>query len=801
MTEIINEKKKEVKIITLLVVMSFFAGIFISYYISFISALFVKVVGPDTLPLAYIVSGLGGTLITNLYNKLELRYSFLSVTSFFVALISLSLLVVWHYCITYENNNLVIFLSYSWFWVSGNFVLLVFWKLPTNLLNLGQNKKYTGLISSGEVISAIIAYLSVPFIISQGIVSDESTFLLISLFGITCFLVLLFILPLKKSVNSKQIDLKSETDQIHLTFFELMKTPFFRLIFFSVLFSVFVQSTIDYSLMLITKEVITETKYLAAFFGSIFGFSKLFEFLLKTTLSNKMLKLFGVQVGLFTFSLVIGIVTILGLFSTYFGAITLLFIATLMNKIMERSLSRSLFTPSINILFQVYVGKIKSLVQNYGDGFGKTFGQLIAGLILFAISYSLDFYTKFTLLHLFILISVGIILKMSSILSPLYREKLMHRTANMVSLNPTSGNNEVNNIQDIIELNPVTDLVNLSVNFVSKDLFKKIEYNDIYARLARETQIIMHFDKLSSDNIENGLLLFKNYNNETLHYILLTILNKNNFLSNKKAFYYDILRMLTDKYASYLSILNTIDEKGGIDLKLSISNEMNVLLDMIYLCLSLVNEKEVIHNIRILHSSQDAENQIIAIEILGLILDKQEKAFLFPIFQESNRKSIIRKLEKYIPIVKENYKDTLLSLVFHNPLSKDVIVRYFALIEAMDKHFISDEHLITLCFCPDEIIKNYAYHVLRQNADAKFLELSQRTNYNLSIAYNVKDDFNLIKNLNFISLPNFIKSKLLFCLKLSRANNFEVNDSALYERIKNRYHVHSADIDFIVVGS
>jgi hypothetical protein len=81
MEEIINERKKEIKIITILVVMSFFAGIFISYYISYISALFVKFVGPDRLPLAYIVSGLGGTLVTNLYNKLEIKYSFLTVTS------------------------------------------------------------------------------------------------------------------------------------------------------------------------------------------------------------------------------------------------------------------------------------------------------------------------------------------------------------------------------------------------------------------------------------------------------------------------------------------------------------------------------------------------------------------------------------------------------------------------------------------------------------------------------------------------------------------------------------------------
>lgn len=801
MEGIINDRNKEIKIITILVIMSFFAGIYISYYISYISALFVKIVGPDTLPLAYILSGIGGTIVTNLYNKLEIKYSFLSVTLLFVVIISLSLLIVWHYCTSYENNNLVIFLSYSWFWISGNFVLLIFWKLPTNLLNLGQNKKFSGIISSGEVISAIIAYLSVPFIISQGIINEESTLLLISLFGIICFIILLILLPIKKTETSIKADLKNESENINITFYQLMKTPFFRLIFLSVLLSVFIQSSIDYSLMLITKEVITETKYLAAFFGSIFGFSKLFEFFLKTTLSNKMLRLFGVQVGLFTFSLVIGIVTIIGLFSNYFGAITFLFIATLMSKIMERSLSRALFTPSISVLFQVYLGKIKSIVQNYGDGYGKTFGQLIAGVVLFVISYSTDFYTKFTLLHIFILISAVIIFKMSTILSPLYREKLMQRIAKMVSFNTKSENNKMTVIQDNVGFSTMSEITNLSNYINSTGELKILKYNDIKTRVVHDTQLITYLQNLPVNNIDNVFLNLRKYNNDSIYLILKILSENNDFLIEKHTIYYETLQMLIDKYGLFISILNTIDDKTSVDLKLSINNEISMLMDMIYLCLSLANEKTIVQNIKILNSSLEAENQIIAIEILGLILDKQEKAYILPIFQESNRSSIIRKLEKFIPIVKQNYANTLLSLIFQNPESTEVIPRYFALIEAIDKNIISDAQLITICFCPDKIMKNYAYYTLRKKSISKFLELSQRTNYDLPLNYNYHNDFNLVKKLVSSRLPNFIKSKLLHCLTNTQENNIEVKDPELYEMIKNRYQEYRHDIDFLVTGS
>jgi hypothetical protein len=809
MEEIINERKKEIKIITILVVMSFFAGIFISYYISYISALFVKFVGPDRLPLAYIVSGLGGTLVTNLYNKLEIKYSFLTVTSLFVAIISLSLLIVWHYCTSYTNNNLVIFLSYSWFWVSGNFVLLVFWKLPTNLLNLGQNKKFTGLISSGEVISAIIAYLSVPFIISQGLLNDESTLLLISLFGIICFLILLFILPIKKSLSSKDSKLKNESEIINVTFFELLKTPFFRLIFFSVLFSVVVQSTIDYSLMLITKEVITDTKYLAAFFGSIFGFSKLLEFILKTTLSNKMLKLFGVQVGLFTFGIVIGIVTVLGLFSNYLGAITLLFIATLMSKIMERSLSRSLFTPSISILFQVYVGKIKSIVQNYGDGLGKTFGQLIAGVVLLGISYSSEFYLKFTLLHIFIIISVGIILKMSFILTPLYREKLMNRIANMVSFNGTFENSNLVVIPENINRFDLKSIESSNILYSNtlpalpeKDngFDSKICYYNIKSQIEQEFILMMYFKNLSTENMDTGLISLKKYNFDTIHLILDTLINENKFLLPKSNNYFELLQMVVEKYCHFISILNILDESECTDLKLSIQSEIRTFLEIIFKCLSLVNDKKVVHNTKILYGSFESENQIIAIEILGLLLDKQEKALLLPIFQETNGIKILKKLDKFIPVIRQNYSDTIISLVLHSPALLDVNSRYFALVDAVNKKIISDDQLITVCFSCDSIIKNYAYFALREKSEDKFLELSSRTNYNIPIGNKIRDDYYLVKNLNLSSLPNSIKSKLLQCISYSGSDYFEIKDPDLYILVKKRYPDFIQEIDIFING-
>jgi hypothetical protein len=390
---------------------------------------------------------------------------------------------------------------------------------------------------------------------------------------------------------------------------------------------------------------------------------------------------------------------------------------------------------------------------------------------------------------------------MSTILSPLYREKLMQRIAKMVSFNTKSENNKMTVIQDNVGFSTMSEITHLSNYINSMGELKIIKYNDIKTRVVHDTQLITYLQNLHVNNIDNVFLNLRKYNNDSIYLILKILSENNDFLLEKHTIYYETLQMLIDKYGLFISILNTIDDKTSVDLKLSINNEISMLMDMIYLCLSLANEKTIVQNIKILNSSLEAENQIIAIEILGLILDKQEKAYILPIFQESNRSSIIRKLEKFIPIVKQNYANTLLSLIFQNPESTEVIPRYFALIEAIDKNIISDAQLITICFCPDEIMKNYAYYTLRKKSISKFLELSQRTNYDLPLNYNYHNDFNLVKKLVSSRLPNFIKSKLLHCLTNTQENNIEVKDPELYEMIKNRYQEYRHDIDFLVTGS
>lgn len=647
--------KEEKRTVQILILMSFFSGLFISYYVSYISALFVKIVGANLLPIAYIVSGLGGILLTSIFNKFELKYNLKSISLILLPILSASVIVVWYGCTHFGSKKIVIFFSYSWFWIIGNFILLLFWKLPGKFLSLSQNKRLTGILSSGEVISAIFSYLSIPLFLSQGLIENESNLLWISFYGILLFFIFFIILhynSLKYNHFNKNINLLPDENINSFTFHSLIKIPFLKLIFSSVVIAVIIQSTVDFSLMIVTKEIIKDSKSLASFFGFIFGSAKVFELLLKTMVSNKLLKNYGVQAGIITFGFAIGITSLFGLISHLAGALTFLFIATLLNKMMERSLVRSVFTPTLSILFQVYTGKMKSIAQNFGDGQGKTYGQLLSGFLLYFISLIPSFFNKISIIYFILIICSLSLLYLTLNLLPLYRNELKKRISNMVISQIDT--------QDNLNLNEDTEG-------------------------AKEVKLL------------------------------------------KDALYYHLLKEKVRNYGQLLFILQSLESRSCKSLKLALREEKNQVIQQIFQILGQANDRKILNHILLFIKSNEQEKLVMALEILALILDDQEKVLILPIYQESSNAVILRKLEPYIPIPKRTFAETLIHLSFHHPKRYSLKTRYLALFEYIRSKEITYIHLAGACFSTERNIQELALFHLGILYPQRLEDIMQRT--------------------------------------------------------------------------
>jgi hypothetical protein len=152
-----------------MMLLSLILGVFISYYFIFVNGLFIKEIGAKNLCYAFLLSGIFGYLVTYIYNNVEKRIGFFKTATYFNFFFVLSIGLALFFYVKKIHIDVVIFIAYTWFWLSSNYLNLVFWKIPSMYFDIGENKQYNGWISTGEVISSIVAYLSVYYLKIKGI--------------------------------------------------------------------------------------------------------------------------------------------------------------------------------------------------------------------------------------------------------------------------------------------------------------------------------------------------------------------------------------------------------------------------------------------------------------------------------------------------------------------------------------------------------------------------------------------------------------------------------------------------------
>ena len=387
-----------------LIGLSLFLGMYIAFYLSYISSLFLKTTGASYLPLSYIIAGLFGAALTKWFQTFEIKKGFFSAALFILFGILISVFSLWYYFdLTDGKEPWVIFGAYAWFWVSGNFLVFVFWKLPPLLFDLGQNQKYNAVISAGEVISSVVCYGSIPVLLRFNLVKNPSFLMLLA--GIAAFGFILVLFSLSRNTPKPSVK-KSSQEIVDNRFIRLIKNPFFLFLFLAIIASFVVRFLVDYLALLSSEKLFSTTADLAGFLAILFGSAKLLELFLKLFLAKRLLKIYGIQAGLLVLIFVLLLTTSSGLLLLLLGATSIGLIFAILNKLLERSVSNAIYTTSQNMLYQAFPHELKGSVQNYADGYGKTYGQLIAGLLLLLIIQFQSVNLEITFLFTFLIASL-----------------------------------------------------------------------------------------------------------------------------------------------------------------------------------------------------------------------------------------------------------------------------------------------------------------------------------------------------------------------------------------------------------
>lgn len=383
----LNIEKGEEKRVFLLLLQSFFIGVFIATYENIAVPIFNEAFGGsesmDGLGLA--ISGVIGIIFGTIYAKLQSKIKFSSLAFFNLALVALMVLAL-SLSLEFSDNK---WLKFTVFIMIGPFIvtsLLGFWGVAGRLFNLRQGKRLFGLVDTGMILGMIVISLTIPFI--QEVFTEKKYILFIS--SISCLVASIVQLRIttkfRKDLN--QVTKLKEGESDRLSWKELFKNAFTRTLSLFVTFSMMAAFFIWLSYNRVAKINYPDESTLVSFFFLFYAIVMFITLLMKTFLYGRVLKTYGLKVTLVSISLIVLIFAILAaVLGTVLGIETgenfiVFFLVIALVRLLSQSLKLAIEGPAQKLFFQPLDKKIRYDAQAKIEGVINEFAGILAGALL-----------------------------------------------------------------------------------------------------------------------------------------------------------------------------------------------------------------------------------------------------------------------------------------------------------------------------------------------------------------------------------------------------------------------------------
>ena len=377
-------------------IQSLFIGIFNgTFYISS-HTLFIGSYGGESIPMAYLISGGVGIVLTLLYSKLQEKIKFASLSKInliFVAIATIALA----FSYSYVNKALV---DYAQFVLFGPlFVLSIvsFWGVANRLYNLRQGKRLFGIIDAGIIFGIIISNIAVATI--PYFTGIDINFEGLLYFSVGCTLVTVaiqFVISSKFNLDresTEEIEEENITEEVSgikvmlQNNYVLMMAAFAGL---SMLIAFFVQ----YSFLLVLAKKYTSEIDFGSFLGAFTAIIMVFTLLLKTFVYSKLIKNYGLKLCLVLLPILLGGFTIaaiaigygMGIEDVESSGFLFFFMVIALSKLIAQAVKEGIELPSFKLIYQTLNKKIRFVVQALIDGTINEFSALLSGLCLVGLS-------------------------------------------------------------------------------------------------------------------------------------------------------------------------------------------------------------------------------------------------------------------------------------------------------------------------------------------------------------------------------------------------------------------------------
>jgi ATP:ADP antiporter, AAA family len=351
----------EVGPVTILLIMSFFMGLFLATVLVASQSQYLAVFDEATdLPYDLMFAGLTALGVSFVYNFFVGRVNFSAISIFFLGVLIVATLFL-QFGIDYVPNKEALFQYGFRFVMSFTFVCnLIFWGAFNRLFNLRQIKRVIGSVDVGMDIASIIAFFSIPFLLQYQVLTTTQLYSvgLLSIIGFLVFFIILSVGYLNTKA-AKAAFVEKEHKKMGIVSVLTSKYMIFMTLFIIMSFSAL--RFIDYSFFNVSTERFTSQEDLGSFLAAFEGTIVIFGFAFTTFATDKIQSDYGLRVSLIINPMLVLLFTIgaafLGYFFGYSKALVgenslYFFLAIAMSKLFLNSLRDALDTP---IFKQYYI--------------------------------------------------------------------------------------------------------------------------------------------------------------------------------------------------------------------------------------------------------------------------------------------------------------------------------------------------------------------------------------------------------------------------------------------------------------
>lgn len=376
--------------VALLLIMSFFMGVFIATISVASQSLFLEhFQDPNDLPKALLVSGIVGLVATLIYNFFQNRIPFPVLAAISISIITgLTAFIEFGEGLFADPKD-IFFIGFTAFIPFSFIVILIFWGAFGRLFNLRQSKKLVGTVDQGAMIASFIAFFLIPQAITLGM--DTVTLYTVGLISICIFLGLFIFLNLRY-LNRARSFAEERAQYKKVNFTSFFKNQYLRYMSLFVVVSIIAMNFVDFTFLKVTTQYMDEdslTSFIAYFEMSIVIFAFLFDVLAV----ERIIKEYGMRVSLLINPILIGFFTLCAfVLGTVFGHspedsfFIGYFIIIAISKLFIKSFKETIDETAFRLYLLPIESNIRIDVQTKIQGTVTAFASLIAGALIYLIT-------------------------------------------------------------------------------------------------------------------------------------------------------------------------------------------------------------------------------------------------------------------------------------------------------------------------------------------------------------------------------------------------------------------------------